>query len=194
VRATAPIAIFAYGSLASRESAARTLGRPVDDVVPARLEGWGRRWSLARDNLACEKTFARADDHSLPRFCLALNLERGRASDPNGALIEVSAEEVRRLDLRELRYDRIEVSAEIADPGRFEHIFAYVAKPEHHFPLVPDDAVVLASYVRAVEDAFTTLGPGELGIYRATTEACPVDVIEGTLVQDAIIPGNPREW
>ena len=55
------LAVFAYGSLASLASAERTLGRPVEPGGQVRLAGWRRRWSLARDNLLSEKTFARAE-------------------------------------------------------------------------------------------------------------------------------------
>jgi hypothetical protein len=48
------LALFAYGSLASRTSAERTLGHPVQHVGLARLAGWRRRWSAARDNHASE--------------------------------------------------------------------------------------------------------------------------------------------
>ena len=68
------LALFAYGSLVSPASAARTLGRPVEAPAPARLPGWRRRWSLARDNLRSEKTFARADG-SAPPYFLGLNIE-----------------------------------------------------------------------------------------------------------------------
>ena len=60
------LAVFGYGSLVSRRSAAETLGRPVAGPIPARLEGFARGWILGRDNLATEKMFARADG-SVPR-------------------------------------------------------------------------------------------------------------------------------
>ena len=72
------LAVFAYGSLVSAESAARTLGRPVPAAPSARLEGFTRDWSLARDNLRSEKTFERPDG-SLPAWCLGLNVVTGGA-------------------------------------------------------------------------------------------------------------------
>ena len=78
------VAVFAYGSLASLASAERTLGRPVEHAGRARLAGWRRRWSLARDNLRSEKTFARADDGTVPPHCLGLNIERRAGPGPNG--------------------------------------------------------------------------------------------------------------
>lgn len=194
-----PDAVFAYGSLAGPSSAELTLGRPVTIAASARLEGWRRRWALCRDNLACEKTFARADDDSLPPWCAGLTLERaGRPEDaaPNGVLIEVDAGDLERLDRRELRYDRTEVTACVRAEGGQppERVFAYVAKPEHHHPQLPPGAVIVATYVRAVESAFAELGRDQLELFRRTTGPPPVPVVEAVLVGDRIPPGNPRDW
>ena len=193
-----PDAVFAYGSLAGPSSAELTLGRPVTIAAPARLEGWRRRWALCRDNLACEKTFALAGDGSLPPWCAGLTLERAAPGDaaPNGVLIEVDAEELERLDRRELRYDRTDVTAEVrAQSGPpLERVFAYVAKPAHHRGELPPGAVIVASYVRAVESAFAELGDDQLELFRRTTGPPPVPVLEAVLVSDRIPPGNPRDW
>jgi cation transport regulator ChaC len=193
------IAVFAYGSLVSRESAARTLGRPFPRPTPVQLPGWRRRWSAARDNLAVEKTFARAGDGQVPGHVVGLNLERSEYADaaPNGALVELSEGELDRLDLREMRYDRADVTAEAnvaGDGERFDLVVAYVAKPVHYAPEPPPDSVVLATYVRTIEAAFAALGPRELDRFRETTGPPPVEVIEPVLVRDEIPPGNPREW
>jgi hypothetical protein len=190
------IAVFAYGTLVSPKSAAGTLGRPFPPPHAASLPGWRRRWSQVRDNLAVEKTFARADDGRLPRHVAGLNIEPATAPEeaPNGALVEVSAAELKRLDLRELRYERAEVTEALPPGHGFELIVAYVAKPEHFAPELPHGSVVLASYLRAVEGAFDELGPGELERFRSTTPPPPVEVIEPVLVKDRIPPGNPRRW
>jgi cation transport regulator ChaC len=192
----AGVAIFAYGSLASLASAERTLGRPVEHAAAARLPGWRRRWSTVRDNLAAEKTFARPDDGTLPPFCLGLNLEPAAAPAPNGVLVEVTEAELERLDRRELRYRRVEVSREVAtaDAHPFEGVVTFVARVENFAPSPPAGAVILAPYVRAVEAAFDALGPGQLDLFRETTGPYPVEVIEGVLVRDEIPAGNPREW
>lgn len=206
------LAVFGYGSLVSPASAAQTLGRAVPDPVPARLAGWRRRWSTGRDNRRVEKRFARADDGRVLDWCLGLNVEPapgggagstgggeapGEAAEaPNGALLEVSAAELRRLELRELRYRPVDVTASL-DPGvaePFDTVFAFAARPEHHHPVPPDGAVVIAAYVRAVEAAFAALGPRELDQFRATTGPPPVEVVEAVLVADRIPAGNPREW
>jgi hypothetical protein len=190
------LAVFAYGSLASLASAERTLGRPVAQVGVARLPGWRRRWSQARDNLRSEKTFAR-NDGTTPPYCLGLNVERGvRGSGPNGVLVEVTREELDRLAIREVRYDRIEVTAEIVAEGSpsFGRVFTFTAKPQNLVDSPPPGAVILAPYARAVEAAFESLGADQLDLFHETTGPYPVEVIEAVLVRDRIPAGNPREW
>lgn len=189
------IALFAYGSLVDPASAAITLGHNVE-LAPARLRGWRRRWSQARDNLAGEKTFARVDDGALPPFCLGLNVERGDPGEagPNGALLAVTEADLDRLDLRELRYDRVDVSEAIEGDEGGLTVVTYIAKAVNHAPEPPPGAVILAGYVRAVEAAFDALGEGELDHFRETTGPPPVQVVEAVLVDDQIPPGNPRDW
>jgi len=191
------LAVFAYASLVDPASAAATLGRPVELAAMGRLAGWRRRWSLARDNHASEKSFARADDGSLPRFCLGLNLEAGadEGEAPNGALIELTEAELERLDLREIRYRRLDVSDAVADrPAKIDRVFAYAARRERFAHTPPEDAIIIATYPRAVEAAFDALGPGQLDLYHRTTQPPPVPVVDAVLVDDHIPPGNPRDW
>lgn len=162
------------------------------------MSGWRRRFSLRRDNQRSEKTFALADG-SIPDWILSLNVEPAEPGQagPNGVLIEVSGTELKRLDGREIRYSRVEVGdAARAIPGApsFDRVFAYTAKPEN---LAPDDltgAVVLRSYLTAVEAAFEALGAEHLAAYATSTEPPPVEIVEAQLVHDRIPPGNPREW
>lgn len=190
--------VFAYGSLVSAVSAAETLGRDAVVPRPAVLTGWTRSFSLARDNRSCEKTFADPDGE-IPETVLALNVEpdpTGR-SRVNGALIDVTAAELARLDRRELRYDRVEVTAAVADErgaGLAGTVFTYTAKPTNLATRPPGGAVILASYERAVEAAFAGLGAAQLEEFRATTRECPAPRIEGTLVTGDIPAGNPRAW
>jgi hypothetical protein len=198
--ATVRIAVFGYASLASPASASQTLGRPVEIAAVARLDGWARAWTLGREQAASEKTFARADG-SIPRYCLGLNIEPDPAARaPNGVLIELMEAELDRLDLRERRYDRVDVTESIFFDARaapampFDRVIAYRAKPRHHHPAAPVDAVIVGTYPTTVEAAFDALGPGQLDLFRATTAPPPVPLVEGRLVRDEIPPGNPRAW
>jgi hypothetical protein len=188
------LAVFAYGSLVNAASFSQTLGRPVDTAIPARLHGWRRTWGLARDNEASEKTFVLADG-TLPRFCLGVDVSPDEASPPpNGALVALTEAELERLDLREMRYDRLEVTERIEAEAAFDRVITYRAKPEHRCAEPPPGAVIIAAYLEAVEAAFDILGPGELELFRATTGDPPVDVVSAALVADRIPPGNPRDW
>jgi cation transport regulator ChaC len=193
------LAVFGYGSLANPESAALSLGRPVEAAVVVRLAGWRRRWSTFRDNLASEKTFALADG-TQPAFVIGLNLERDPGCEgANGVLIEITEAEADRLDLREMRYDRVDVTADVQPPdagagARFDRVIAYTAKRRHHAPEPPPGTIVIARYVATVEATFAALGPGQLDHYRGTTDPPPVDPVEATLVRDEIPEGNPRGW
>lgn len=192
-------ATFGYGSLMSRASVAETLGHDAVPPIPARLAGWRRRWSLARDNARAEKGFEPIEGDSFD-YVLGLNLERapGAPEDewPNGGLIEMTGAELDRLDLRELRYDRIEVTADVRgdETDRFGAVFTYVAKPENFAPNPPPRSVVLASYLRACETAFEELGPDELMAFGQSTGPVPVAIVEARLVRDEIPEGNPRAW
>lgn len=199
------LAVFGYGSLVDPASAARTLGREPTDAwaegatFPVELTGWQRRWSQARDNRRCEKTFARNRDAWVPDWVLGLNIERtGNPRDVvNGLLIAVSEAELERLDVRELRYDRVDVTDEIsphAVAAGFEAVITYEAKPEQLILEPPPGSVILRSYAAAVEAAFAALGPGQREEYLRTTGPHPVETIDAHLVADRIPEGNPREW
>ena len=73
-------------------------------------------------------------------------------------------------------------------------MLAYTARPAHHHPTAPRDAIVIGNYLRTVEAAFAALGPEQLDLFRATTVPPPVEVIDATLVRDEIPEGNPRAW
>jgi cation transport regulator ChaC len=192
------VALFAYGSLVSIPSAQHTLGRAVDHAGIVRLSGWRRRWSQARDNRAVEKTFADAATGAVPPHCLGLNIERApEEAGPNGALIELSETELDRLDAREIRYLRVDVTEAVRPDdaaARFERVVSFTAKHENFSPTPPPGAVILAPYLRAVEAAFASIGRDQLDLFRETTGSPPVEVIEAELVRDEISPGNPRGW
>jgi cation transport regulator ChaC len=190
------LAVFGYGSLVSPVSAAQSLGREVELAGIVRLAGWRRRWTICRDNNASEKTFALADG-TVPPYVVGLNIEHDPACEgANGALVEITEAEADRLDLREMRYDRIDVTADVrADAGpSFDRVIAYTAKAAHHAPEPPAGAIVIAEYVRTVEAAFEELGEGQLEAFHVTTDPPPVDPSEATLIADEIPEGNPRRW
>lgn len=188
------LGLFGYGSLVLHESASMTLGRRAGELRPVRLHDWRRRFSQRRDNLTCEKTFECAGGWR-PEWILGLNVEEGEdeAGPVNGVLIELTEAELDRLDIREIRYDRVDVTDSVRGEGLPQRIVTYTAKPFHFAPEPPEDAVILRTYAEAVETGFEALGRGELEHFRATTPY-PVDRVEADLVIDSIPVGNPRAW
>ena len=188
------LGLFGYGSLVLHESASMTLGRPAGELRPARLHDWNRRFSQRRDNLTCEKTFECAGGWR-PEWILGLNVERGEdeVGPVNGVVIELTDAELDRLDIREIRYDRVDVTDSVEGESLPERIVTYTAKDFHFAPEPAEDSVILATYVAAVELGFTRLGDGELDHYLATTPY-PVERVDAELVIDRIPDGNPRAW
>ena len=188
------VGLFGYGSLVMRESASMTLGRLIGELRPARLHDWRRRFSQRRDNLTCEKTFE-CEGGWRPEWILGLNVEEGEAEagPVNGVVIELTEAELYRLDIREIRYDRVEVTGSVQGEDLPDRIVTYKAKAFHFAPEPPEDSVILATYAAAVEEGFEALGSGELEHYLATTPY-PVERVDATLVIDKIPDGNPREW
>ncbi len=194
------LAVFGYGSLVSRESIAQTLGYDAPAPIPARLSGWRRRWSIYRVNTAHEKVFERVDGEPFEHV-VGLNIEQApkaaEAEWPNGALIELSETELERLDLRERRYDRVEVPPESAlteESHGFDRVFAFTAKEGHFAAETPPDSIIMATYVEACRAAFDELGPQGWEQFMATTGAFPAPVVDARLVADEIPEGNPRGW
>ncbi len=166
--------------------------------MPARLAGWRRRWSIYRVNTAHEKVFERVDGEPFEHV-VGLNLERAPDAAeeewPNGALIELTEAELERLDLREVRYDRVEVTEGVRARGvSFGRVYAYTAKAAHFARETPPNAIVIASYVQACRAAFEELGPGAWDQFMATTGEPPAPMVDARLVADAIPEGNPRAW
>jgi cation transport regulator ChaC len=192
---TETVGLFGYGSLVLHESASMTLGRDAGAPRPSRLHGWKRRFSQARDNLTCEKTFECAGGRR-PEWVLGLNVEEGEdpAGPVNGVVLELTPGELDRLDVREIRYDRVDVTGLVDGDGLPERIVTYRAKELHFRPEPPEDAVILATYAAAVERGFSALGPEQLDAYLATTGPYPVELVEASLVIDRIPAGNPRAW
>ena len=192
------LAVFGYGSLVSRASIAQTLGHEAPAPIPALLAGWRRRWSIYRVNTAHEKVFERVDGEPFEHI-VGLNIERApgaaEAEWPNGALIELTQDELERLDRREVRYDRVEVTdGVVADGPAFDRVYAFTAKEGHFAVETPPDSIIIASYVRACEAAFGELGPEGWERFLATTGEFPAPVVDARLVVDEIPEGNPRAW
>ena len=200
------IGVFAYASLVNRESASETLARAVEPDLIADLVGYRRSWSVARDNRACEKTFARSGDRWVPETILLLNAKEGQSIERlNGVVYSVEEAELELLADREKRYMPVEVSGSLTERGgsagenaglgsQYEEIYTFIGKPEHVVRVPPDGSCVLKSYLAAVVAGFESLGEHEIDTYHATTDDYGVEIIESELLGGSVKRGRPSDW
>lgn len=174
--------VFGYGSLVSPASMARTIGRVVgpDEVAPARLAGFGRRWNYGA--LSVTGTWEHAGTSVATGVMVALGIEASASERCNGVLVRVSDHDLAGLDRRERHYDRTDVTdlIELAPPvaGRATaqphgaRIVTYVPRVEaiEHYRAGRDArrAAIRQDYWDLVDDAFATLGDDHHVEYRAT--------------------------
>lgn len=177
-------AVFGYGSLANRQSLEATLGRPAGTLGLAQARGWRRDWSVAVNNLESKDRFEIHPTGEVPEHVLALNLTRTTQDLqlwPNGVMVGLDDEELRRLDARETHYDRVDITGDIIGKHGFERIFAYVGKPEYRCdPAGP--AIVPASYVKTVHEGFEAAGGDAAEHFQLTTASTPADIVETVFV------------
>ena len=98
--------VFGYGSLIHPGSVSRTLRCPIDaaDMWSAELHGYQRSWQVvvARRFLDGPSTE--------PVTCVVLDIVARAGRSMNGVLIPVTPTQLRALEVREARYDRIDVT------------------------------------------------------------------------------------
>ena len=147
--------VFGYGSLA-----ASCTGRP------ARLEGYRRVWGVAMDNtktIPGYKFYRRRDGGAGERpavFVAFLDVVEDPRAATDGLLIAVDDDALHALDDRERNYDRIDVTAAVADArGR---VWTYRGRADARERLrlgrERGTAVAALDYVRAVRTTLAALG------------------------------------
>jgi hypothetical protein len=182
--------VFGYGSLVSPRQVAVTLGRQVDLIYPVELRDWVRDWSIVLENSSSPRCYELADG-TVPEnvACLTIRrpLKNEKATNPNGVLIEVTEEDILRLDDRERHYDRVDVTGQIN--GEHEgRVFTYVSRPQYSRMLSDfDDVILPGSYSEVVEQAFQDLGDDMYKNYVQSTLQPALPLHETVFVNRAII-------
>lgn len=172
--------VFGYGSLAAAPGTALADGGHV-----AALRGHRRRWGVAMDNerdLPGYKWYRLRATGERPRaFVAFLDLVPGDGV-VNGLCLPVDATTLRRLDVRERNYDRVEVTDLVerdggdgrAPAGR---VWTYVGSADGRGRLERGvrerRALVSREYLDDVEHGFRALGDDALAAYRASTDPPP---------------------
>jgi len=154
--------VFGYGSLIHPASVNRTLGRAEApaDMQPAELSGYQRCWQLLVHRRFTD------DPPGLTTPCVVLDIAPREGATMNGVLVPVTQAELKLLDRREAKYDRIDVTDHIA-PRPDRPVYTYVGRPRHTRP--PADAVIPGVYMRIIRDALPLWGEGFAERFEATT-------------------------
>jgi hypothetical protein len=189
--AAEPAYVFAYGSLAELGDPL-LLGGEELRPVPGRLAGFRRRWGVAmnnREEFPSRKHFVDPETGQPPRVRVAfLDIEEEAGATVNGVAIPVDEARLAAIDLRERRYERVEVSAAF-EPALGATVFAYLGRPDARERAGPDasDAPIVISdeYLERVRRAFDSLGPGALAEFDRTTEPPPFP----TRALEQVLPG-----
>lgn len=184
--------LFVYGSLVNPSEVVRTLGHPAKTVHPVRLDGWIREWGVAIDYSVSRQRLLSIENTDSFSYVAALNVrpaEHGeRATDPNGVLIEVSDDDLTKLDARESHYTLTDVTEHIvgAPEGL---IYTYSGKEQFHVARLNQDAVAIPeSYATLVLDSFSTLGDDMRTQYLQTTSPATLPMrasVFGELIDEA---------
>jgi cation transport regulator ChaC len=152
--------VFGYGSLLDPNSIGRTLERSMrqEDIVPASLAGYVRRWNVASDQSTVSRGYVDSSGERWLGHIVFLGIEPMRSSVVPGGLVAVSDEELGRLDRRERNYDRISVEAHLAHGSTVE-TWTYLPSDPAEPPFDPATTVVRADYVELVDQALARLYP-----------------------------------
>jgi hypothetical protein len=172
-------AVVGYGSLLSRLSAERTLGRAYDGPFErCHVAGWRRSWDIAMPN---QTFYYRENGEAVyPRRILYLNVRPDPATQLNAVVFVVGPGELEELHKREWIYDARVVTGDLkgvtVEGG---DAIMYVAKPEYIVRDVrdPREAAVRASYLRIVQDGLERADAAFRAEYLRTTDPVPEHLV-----------------
>ena len=183
--------VFGYGSLVEPSSLARTIGRVArlgDDMFPATLTGYGRRWNYGVGHVS--GTWVRVDGSSVENGTIvALGLVESHDESVNGVLVSVTADELAEIARRERDYDRVDVADRVTtDPdgampeGSTVVTFVPRRSAVERYVDARDagSAGIRDTYLDVVDAAFAALSDEQADIYRATTPSPDVPVVSVT--------------
>lgn len=176
-------AIVGYGSLLSRASAEKTLGRPYDGPFErCHVSGWRRSWDIGMPN----ETFYYDGPAGrvIPRKILYLNVRPQPGALLNVVVFVVDERERAAMHAREWIYEPTVVTAALRGVRvTGGDAIMYVARPEYVVRGVesPDDAAVRATYLEIVQDGLEAMDSGFRAEFEQTTDPAPAHLV----VQDA---------
>jgi len=201
--------IFGYGSLVDPADVERYVGsRPVEDMdwAPALLDGYERVWNVGMYNVHDrddDKFFTTAEGERYKGIILSLGLESNRDMAVNGLVFRVERRDLSRLDRRERRYDRVDVTGSISTAARLTSgstVYTYVPKPEALAVglegMRGGSGAISRSYHDKVVAAFAQLGEEAIARYEESTRQPYVPIVDLQIVwprTDGQFEGEPPQ-
>jgi hypothetical protein len=177
-------AIVGYGSLLSRASAEKTLGRRYDGPFePCHVAGWRRSWDIGMPN----ETFYYVDggDRVYPRRILYLNVRPDEATALNAIIFVADGNELAAMHEREWIYEPRVVTSQLRGVSiEGGDAIMYVAKPEYlvREPRDPRQAAVRASYLRIVRRGLAANDEAFRLEFERTSDPAPASLIVDDLL------------
>lgn len=167
------VGLVGYGSLTSKESMEVTLGRPYKGPFEIiHLNDYQRRWNLLAPNPGFVYCIIQPDTIQ-PEAGVFLNIEERPGNALNACLFVIEESDLPGFDLRERRYQRIDVSNQIEEYTIVGGaVFAYIGLPEFtQEPEInnPTKHFISQNYLNTIEDAFSSLGEEFESEFIATT-------------------------
>jgi hypothetical protein len=170
--------VFGYGSLLTTDA------EPIPELTASRLRGHRRTWNVAMNNSQAIPGYKRYVDPVTGNppavFVVFLNIVADPGGEVNGALFPVSDEKLAALDRRERNYERIDVTAGLADPVAGS-IWAYAGSSAgiERFEVGQraGSAVISRGYVDDVRRGFASLGADAAAELESLTDPPPCPIV-----------------
>ena len=185
-------AVFGYGSLLSRASLERTLGRTYrGPLVICDLIGWARAWNVFMPN----STYVFQDGRGSwisPERLLYLNIVPAPGKRVNGVVFVATDDDLRAFDEREWIYERVVVNDLLRGVTVMRGTaWAFVGRSEFLLapPSDPRQAAVRRTYVDIVDGAKASLGSAFAAKYESSTEPVPGKLVVDDHKRDEISSG-----
>ena len=165
--------IFGYGSLINLESAAKTLGRIISDnqVLIVDAKNFSRLWRLVIKVIVNGKL-------KKPVNAVFLDIANQRGKESNGIVIEVTIDELKKLDIREQHYRRIDITRYIHPQIQDGKVYSYQGEPEF-FAENFTNPVVLTQYLNLVDKGVRHWGKDFSNKFEATTQPFNFQMVDG---------------
>jgi len=183
--------IFGYGSLINKESATKTLGRRIfdEEILLCELNGYTRIWGVV--NIVIVSNYM----ENKPVNAVFLDIRSQPGKSVNGVLMEITLDELERMDAREKNYIRIDVTNNLNTTinNRNSKVFTYVGKSKF-LAVNYINPIVLKRYQNLVNKGARYFGRKFVETFKATTQSHNFKIVSGSYQfldeQQNILTGN----